>query len=153
MPPAPTTKSGQIPLRTERFLVAMGDTDAARVIYFGAPFPWLERLSNSWLQSVGHGTWALLESGMGMPAAHSEADYHAPLRLDDEVEATLWLHHLGSRSLTFRGEFVRAADGVLAVVATITQVYVEVSPEGLRALAMPAGLAEALGPVVPPGRE
>ena len=63
------------PLRTERFRVPMGDTDAAQIIYFGAPPRWAERLFTSYLADIGLPTSALLASGHGLPAVDLQVMY------------------------------------------------------------------------------
>jgi acyl-CoA thioester hydrolase len=62
------SRPGALPLARERFRVAMSDTDAAQVIYFGAPTRWTERLVTTWLADVKHPTSELLAAGFGMPA-------------------------------------------------------------------------------------
>jgi hypothetical protein len=49
-------QTGESPLVTDRFLVAMADTDATRVIYYGTPLRWAERLVTTWFVEVGFPT-------------------------------------------------------------------------------------------------
>jgi acyl-CoA thioester hydrolase len=132
------------PLTTSEFRVAMGDTDAARVIYFGAPLRWAERLVTTWLADSGNSTSEAIDSGYGMPAAHVDIDYKSPLRLDDIVCASLWLDRRSARSVTFRSEFTRAGTHDVAVVVRVTQVQVKTTAEGPVPVALRPGLAAAL---------
>jgi acyl-CoA thioesterase FadM len=54
------------PLVCTSFRVVMADTDAARVIFFGAPVLWAERLVTTWLADVGCGTQDSLTRGFGL---------------------------------------------------------------------------------------
>ena len=73
------------PLHVDRFRVPMADTDAAQIIYFGAPVRWAERLVTGYLADIGQPTSAMLASGHGMPAVDLHVTYRRPLRLDDQV--------------------------------------------------------------------
>ncbi len=123
--------AARTPLARDRFRVTMADTDAAQVIYFGAPARWAERLVTGWLAEVKFATSDLLAAGLGMPAVRAELSYHRPLRLDDVVEAALWVHRKSARSVTWRAEFARAAGAPPAVEVLLTQVYARVEDGGL----------------------
>lgn len=126
------------------FRVAMGDTDAAQVLYFGAPIRWAERLVTTWLADVGCATSQALSDGYGLPAVHCELDYASALRLDDRVQASLWIDRRSQRSVTFRSEFVREGEVPPAVVVRVTQVQAATGGEQLRAVALLPKLAAAL---------
>ncbi|WP_405865724.1 MULTISPECIES: acyl-CoA thioesterase [unclassified Streptomyces] len=137
-------KNGSAPLLRRRFRVAVGDTDAAQVIYFAAPTRWAERLSSEWLAEVGFPTSKMLAAGFGLPAVHCELTYHSPLRLDDELDATLWLDRLSTRSLTFRSDFALVGAPEPAVRMRLTQVYVRMSGAAPESLPLPDGLVARL---------
>ena len=138
-----------VPLIRDRFRVTMGDTDAAQVIYFGAPTRWAERLMTTWLADVKFPTSELLASGYGLPAVRAELTYHKPLRLDDQVEATLWLQRKSARSVTWRAEFAHPGDSTPAVRVLLTQVYARL--EGGRPVPTPwpDALTDLFGEEVP----
>jgi hypothetical protein len=54
-------------LARDRFRVTMSDTDAARLIYFGAPARWAQRLLTTWLADVGTPLSKSLDSGFDAP--------------------------------------------------------------------------------------
>lgn len=143
-PAAPRT-----PLARDRFRVAMGDTDAAQVIYFGAPARWAERLATTWLADVKFPTSELLAAGFGMPAVHAELTYRSPLRLDDPVEGTLWLHRKSARSVTWRAEFTRPAESPPAVEVLLTQVHVRIEEGRPTPVPWPEALADLFGEPTP----
>lgn len=135
--------SGDVVLAGDRFRVTMSDTDAARVIYFGAPADWAERLLTGWLADVGAPLSKSLDSGFGDPAVHLEITYHAPLRLDDLVIGTLYLTRRTERSLTFHCTFALGADAS-AVDVWLTKVHVHVGQDGPRAVPIDGPLLAAL---------
>jgi acyl-CoA thioester hydrolase len=139
------SRPGALPLARERFRVAMSDTDAAQVIYFGAPTRWTERLVTTWLADVKHPTSELLAAGFGMPAVRAELTYRGPLRLDDLVDASLWLHAKSARSVTWRAEFAACGESLPAVVVLLTQVYARLGAHRPVPVPWPDTLAELFG--------
>ncbi|TVT24149.1 acyl-CoA thioesterase [Amycolatopsis acidiphila] len=122
----------------------MCDTDAARLIYFGAPARWAERLLTTWLADVGCPLSKSLDSGFGDPVVHAEMTYHSPLRLDDEVNATLSLIRRTERSLTFHCGFGLGSGPATAVEVRLTKVHVRFGPDGAEAVPLAGPLLDAL---------
>lgn len=126
----------------------MADTDAARVIYFGVPTRWTERLITDWLASVGSPVSETLAAGFGSPAVHAELTFHSPLRLDDVVAAELTCERVSRRSITYCAKFsptVGTDAGQPAVLVRLTQVHVRSEPDGtVSAVELPARLSAAL---------
>jgi acyl-CoA thioester hydrolase len=122
----------------------MGDTDAAGIIYFGAPLRWAERLATTWFFSAGVPLSSMFAAGEGLPAVHAELSYKRPLRLDDEIEGTLWLANRTDRSVTLRTEFALVGTAGVAVEVQITQVHVSIGNGEIRSTPMPGSLAAAL---------
>jgi acyl-CoA thioester hydrolase len=130
-------------LLIHRFRVPMGDTDAAQIIYFGAPMRWAERLFTDWLATIGMPTSEVLRAGFGLPAVHAELSYRRPLRLDERVRGELRLHRRSARSITWRCEFFPDDDdddGGVAVEVLITQVYARIDPAGPVTVPLPGQL-------------
>ncbi len=109
--------------------VQMGDTDAASVIYMTAPLRWAEGLFTAWLADSGHPLSGMLASGTGFPAVKSEVLYHSPLRLDDVLEATLWVDRIGRRSMDLHSTFCKRTDTSIAVEVRVRHVYSSFSPD------------------------
>jgi acyl-CoA thioester hydrolase len=128
------------PLRAVEFRVSMGDTDAAQVIYFGAPVPWAERLVTGYLADIGLPTSDLLADGYGLPAVELSVKYRSPLRLDDRVRGELRVQTSSARSVTWECTFSRADQTVPAVRVVLTQVAVEVRDGQPAAVALPTRL-------------
>lgn len=141
-------------LARERFRVTMSDTDAARVIYFGAPARWTERMLSTWLADAGAPLSKSLDSGFGDPVVHAEMSYRAPLRLDDQVSATLSLSRRTERSLTFHAAFALGPGSASVVEVWLTKAHVRFGPDGAEAvplggplLAVIDAAADRAGPV------
>jgi acyl-CoA thioester hydrolase len=145
----PSPGAGKDPLARDRFRVAMSDTDAAQVIYFGAPARWAERLVTTWLADVKFPTSELLRAGYGLPAVRVELTYHKPLRLDDPVEATLWLERKSARSVTWRAEFARPGDSTPAVRVLLTQVHTRLEGGRPVPIPWPDAMADLFGEEAP----
>lgn len=136
------------PLARDWFAVTMSDTDAAQVIFAGAPIRWTERMVTFWLAEVHCPLSRMLACGNGMPAVHVELDYRSPLRLDDQITGTLWLDRVSERSVIFRGDFT-TGDGVAAVSTRMTQVYIDSSDGRPQAAPWPAELMTAFATTDP----
>lgn len=136
---------GRVLLARDRFRVVMGDTDAARVIYFGAPLRWSERLMTTWFADIGLPTSHTIDHGGGYPAVHTEVVYRAPLRLDDEVFATLWVDQVANSSLIFHSQFTTDPGAAPAVEMWLTKVHVRSDEDGLQAVPLDPSLLAVLG--------
>ena len=140
------------PLSTQRFRVPMGDTDAAQIIYFGAPVGWAERLATSYLADIGVPTSAVLASGRGLPAVDLHVVYRRPLRLDEWVRGELRVQRRSARSITWRCDFYpddqsrddQSPDSQpeLAVRVFLTQVSVRITDGQPSPVPLPAELNE-----------
>jgi acyl-CoA thioester hydrolase len=149
----PRTEPSQ-PLHVDRFRVPMADTDAAQIIYFGAPVRWAERLATGYLAEIGLPTSALLASGHGLPAVDLHVTYRRPLRLDDQVQGELRVHRRSSRSITWQCDFFRKGETERAVQVHLTQVSVKTGDGEPSAVPLPAGLIAQLDqPAQPPGEQ
>lgn len=140
----PASGAGTKPLRTHSFGVTMGDTDAAGIIYFGAPVGWAERMITEWLAESGWPLSEQLGSGWGMPAVHLEVDYSRPLRLDDRIVGTLRSHARSAHSVTWRCQFSTEEEGPVAVEVRLTQASVRLQAGGTTLVDLPPGLAAQL---------
>lgn len=131
-------------LRVDRFRVAMGDTDAAQLIYLGAPVRWAERLLTGYLADSGTATSQLLQDGLGLPAVELSVRYRSPLRLDDEVRGELRLQQRSHRAVTWQCDFFAADATAPAVKVVLSQVSVELRDGAPVAIALPEPLVKNL---------
>ena len=128
---------GERVLRRDRIRVHMGDTDAAQVIYFAAPYRWREAIFTDHLAASGHPLRSLIADGVLCPSVESGARYLRPVRLDDELALELVAERVGRSSFQLRMDAHDAA-GELAVQVRTTNVYSEPDASGrLRAAPLP----------------
>jgi len=104
-------------LTTER-RVALSEVDAAGILYFAAPYRWLEESFTGWLKDIGRPLSVLLRQGSGCPCVTSAASYGVPLVLDDEISVSLRASSVGTTSFSVTMEATRLPDGPLAVRAS-----------------------------------
>lgn len=144
---------GAQPLARARRRLAMGDVDAAGILYFAAPYRWHEELFSSWFATIGHPVSGMLRAGTGCPCVGSSASYAVPLTLDDEIELHLRPSAAGRTSFALTTTVYRVADRVSAVSATSQHVW-SVFPAGspataLRSAPLPGWLRDAVSDAPP----
>ncbi len=78
------------------------DTDAGGIVYYANYLKFFERARTEWLRAIAVNQRDLLEQHDAMFVVKSaSANYHAPARLDDELELTLAIEKLGRASIVF----------------------------------------------------
>jgi 4-hydroxybenzoyl-CoA thioesterase len=75
------------------------------------------------------------ERRIGMPAVHVSCDFMAPLRFGDVALIEVRVPRIGNKSVTYRYEFIRKADGVHA--ATVEHICAVTDLEAMRAVPIP----------------
>ncbi|GLZ42008.1 thioesterase family protein [Actinokineospora sp. NBRC 105648] len=119
--------------------ISYADTDPAGILYFGAWFPWMERVQTEWLFLRGFRQDTLEERfGWRTITRAAECEYLAPVRLFDPIHVGLGIGHLGTTSL--RWELRMTRDGELVGRGSMTLVTTDASgvpvavPAALRTL-------------------
>ena len=129
-------------LHSLTFRLSYADTDPAGILYYGAWFPWMERMQSEWFflndlrqdqLSERHGFWSV--------TCHTECDYLLPVGLFDEIRIELRQGRIGAGSFDLLHRMVRTCDGAVVARALIT--VVTVTPEG-QATAIPPVLRRHL---------
>jgi acyl-CoA thioesterase FadM len=141
-------EAGSAPsLLTTRRHVPMADVDAAGILYFGAPYRWLEEAFTGWLNGLGRPLSGLIRSGWGCPCVTSATLYGVPLVLDDEISVSLRPSSLGRTSFSLTTEATRLRDGAVAVRSTGWHVWSEfdgrADPPVVQPTPVPDWLSEA----------
>jgi len=81
--------------------IFLRQTDAAGVLFFGEQFSLAADAYQAFLVDIGISTRAVFDAGdYRIPIVHAEADYHAPLRVNDPVTIEVTVSRLGSTSFT-----------------------------------------------------
>jgi acyl-CoA thioester hydrolase len=78
------------------------DTDAGGIVFYANYLKFFERARTEWLRSGGIDQSVLTASlGIYFVVVHTAVDYHAPARLDDELELTVSVEKCGRASVHF----------------------------------------------------
>jgi acyl-CoA thioester hydrolase len=96
------------------------DTDAAGIVFYANYLRFFERARTEWLRSLGFGQEALrTEAGIAFVVSETRLRYRRPARLDDVIDVSVAVAHLGQASLEITQEARRAgellADGTIRI--------------------------------------
>jgi acyl-CoA thioester hydrolase len=96
------------------------DTDAAGIVFYANYLKFFERARTEWLRSLGFGQEALrTEAGIAFVVSETRLRYRRPARLDDVIDVSVAVAHLGQASLEIAQEARRAgellADGTIRI--------------------------------------
>lgn len=122
------------------------EVDAQGVVFNGWYLTYFDEAFTAFLTDRGLGHRKLLEAGFDTQLVHSEIDWKAPLRWQDDVLVAVSLVRLGRTSFTLDFE-ARRNGGGSACSARI--VYVVVATDGSGKREIPPMLADALGTPAP----
>ena len=76
------------------------DTDAAGIVFYANYLKFFERARTEWLRSLGFGQEALRrEAGIAFVVSDTALRYRRPARLDDVIDVSVAVVHLGQASL------------------------------------------------------
>lgn len=89
------------------------DTDAGGVVYYVNYLKFMERARTERLRELGFAQSAMAEQNTLFVVHSSEARYHAPARLDDELRVTAQVLELNRASLRFVQQVWRERDATL----------------------------------------
>lgn len=78
------------------------DTDAGGIVFYANYLKFFERARTEWLRALGIEQQVLLDtSHVAFVVKHAALDYHAPARLDDQIEIRTSVAKLGRASIEF----------------------------------------------------
>jgi acyl-CoA thioester hydrolase len=87
------------------------DTDAAGIVFYANYLKFFERARTEWLRSLGFDQEQLrAEAGIAFVVAETAVRYRLPARLDDMLDITVRVVHLGQASLEVAQEAWRGSD-------------------------------------------
>ena len=95
------------------------DTDAGGVVFYANYLKFFERARTEWLRAAGITQSHLIESdGLMFVVQRTGVDYHAPSRLDDELNLTVVVEYLGRAAVDFMQQAWRNENGAPKLLAT-----------------------------------
>lgn len=89
------------------------DTDAGGIVYYVNYLKFMERARTERLRALGFFQSNLVLENLLFVVHSSEARYHAPARLDDELKVSAEVTEINRASLRFTQQVRRAADDLL----------------------------------------
>ena len=102
--------------------VYIEDTDAGGIVYYVNYLKYFERARTELIRSLGVDKTAVMEDGSVFVVTSAAIDYHAPARLDDQLEAVAEVVNSGAAMIEFRQSVVRSgielASGQVRVALT-----------------------------------
>ena len=102
--------------------VYIEDTDAGGIVYYVNYLKYFERARTELIRSLGVDKTAVMEDGSVFVVTSAAIDYHAPARLDDQLEAVAEVVNSGAATIEFRQSVVRSgidlASGQVRVALT-----------------------------------
>ncbi|RED02005.1 tol-pal system-associated acyl-CoA thioesterase [Ectopseudomonas oleovorans] len=118
------------------------DTDAGGIVYYVNYLKFMERARTERLRALGYAQSELARDGLLFVVHSSEARYHAPARLDDELLIGAEVVEAKRASLRFHQEVRRAKDDVLLCEGWVTVACVRA--DSFRPRAMPEAMRTVL---------
>jgi len=96
------------------------DTDAAGIVFYANYLKFFERARTEWLRGLGFGQEALrTQANIAFIVSETRLRYRRPARLDDVIDVSVAVVHLGQASLEIAQEARRAgellADGTIRI--------------------------------------
>ena len=125
--------------------VRWGDVDAARIIFYGAYIHFFEFAETELFRAVGLPYGVMFDDlGIWLPRVHLECDFHRAARLDDLLEVSVYVGHVGNKSMHLNFEVRRKGEEEL--VATAKFVLASVKQDTFETVRVPDVLRERLAP-------
>ena len=129
--------------------VRWGDVDAARIIFYGAYIRFFEFAETELFRAVGLSYGKMFdELDVWLPRAHLECDFRRAAQLDDLLEVSVFVGHVGRRSL--RLDFEVRRKGEEPLVAEAHFVLVSVRRDTFETVNVPEELRRRLAPYTRP---
>jgi len=88
--------------------VYIEDTDAGGIVYYVNYLKYFERARTELIRSLGVDKTAVMEDGSVFVVTSAAIDYHAPARLDDQLEAVAEVVGSGAATIEFRQSVLRS---------------------------------------------
>jgi 1,4-dihydroxy-2-naphthoyl-CoA hydrolase len=124
------------------YRIRLADTDAAGRIYFASALRIAHESFEHFMEVIGFDVPRMLTTlPFALPVVRVEANYHASLKLGDEITVESKVSAVGKRSVTFSHTLI-TGKGRAAVDVTIT--HAVIAKKTGKSVAMPTALRKAL---------
>jgi acyl-CoA thioester hydrolase len=138
------SRTGDIVVESIIKRVEFGDTDMAGIVHFSNFFRYMESAETSFLLSRGlNVSWLDGETRLGFPRVSATCDYHSPARFGDEIQITVSIEKIGTKSVQYRFEFTRNSTSI--ATGKITAVFCQSTPDHhIQPTPIPDGIRQKL---------
>jgi acyl-CoA thioester hydrolase len=130
-----------------RRIVEFSDTDMAGIVHHAVYFRYMESAEHAFFRSLGLSVAPpKTPASVGWPRVHTEADFSAPLRFEDEVEIQLLVAEKKSKALTyaFRLRKLNTAEPHEVARGKITVVCIKMVGGKMKATNIPKEIADKI---------
>ncbi len=130
-----------------RRLVEFSDTDMAGIVHHAVFYRYMESAEHAFFRSLGLSVAPpKTPASVGWPRVHTEADFSAPLRFEDEVEIHLLVAEKKSKALTyaFRLRKLNTPKPYEVARGAITVVCVKMVNGRMKATNIPKAIADKI---------
>lgn len=118
--------------------VYIEDTDAGGIVYYVNYLKFMERARTEYLRTLEYQHYALAEENFQFVVHSCQIAYQRPARIDDALQVSARLVHLGRATLVFEQTVSRAGEQLCQAQVKVACV----SADGIRPRALPAPLYE-----------
>jgi acyl-CoA thioester hydrolase len=130
-----------------RRIVEFSDTDMAGIVHHAVYYRYMEAAEHAFFRSLGLTVAPpKTPASVGWPRVHTEADFSAPLRFEDEVEIQLLVAQKKSKALTyaFRLRKLNASEPYEVARGKITVVCIKKVNGEMKATRIPKEIADKI---------
>jgi acyl-CoA thioester hydrolase len=130
-----------------RRIVEFSDTDMAGIVHHAVFYRYMESAEHAFFRSLGLSVAPpKTPASVGWPRVHTEADFYAPLRFEDEVEIQLLVAEKKSKALTyaFRLRKLNAPEPYEVARGKITVVCIKMVGGKMKATNIPKEIADKI---------
>jgi len=130
-----------------RRMVEFSDTDMAGIVHHAVYYRYMEAAEHAFFRSLGMTVAPpKTPASVGWPRVHTEADFSAPLRFEDEVEVHLLVAQKKSKALTyaFRLRKLNAPEPYEVARGKITVVCIKQVNGEMKATRIPKEIADKI---------
>jgi YbgC/YbaW family acyl-CoA thioester hydrolase len=143
-----TTEQSQTPMAntfTIKRQVQFAETDMAGVLHFSNYLKLMEEVEHAFWRSIGLSVVITQPDGhMSWPRVAVNCDFLAPARFEDEIDLTLNVGSLSSKSITFHITFKRGDD--LLAKGQMTAVCCKMYADRFESITIPDDIRRRLAP-------
>ncbi len=126
--------------------VRLHEVDGAGILFFGQLFTIAHNGYEEMLLAGGFSLQQTIQQDdYSIPLVHAEADYHHPIRLEDQLRLTIEVERIGESSFTLLTRVdTSSAEGAYLYSAKVTTTHVTTRNQSGRPIPVPEPLLELL---------